>query len=51
MTADMQPEPCGDHDPVPGTMPPLQPWDLHGQLTDVERAHIEDIPIADQEYL
>lgn len=41
----MAPEPCGSGEPAAATVPPLQPWDLRGQLTDVERAHINDIPL------
>lgn len=41
---------CADDNP-PRTVPPLHPWDLRGQLTDVERAHIEDIAINRREYL
>ena len=47
----MTPEPCDRGEPEPVTVPPLQPWDLAGQLTDTERAHIADIPLEDQEYL
>jgi hypothetical protein len=41
---------CADGDP-PRTVPPLHLWDLRGQLTDTERAHITDITTVSQEYL
>ena len=51
MTAPMPPEPCDRADPQPGPVPPLGPWDLAGQLTDHERAHLTDIALSSQEYL
>lgn len=45
----MPPEPCDRAELAPVTVPPLQPWDLAGQLADHERERIADIPLASQE--
>lgn len=35
---------CDRAEPEP-TVPPLHLWDLRGQLTDTERAHLTDIEV------
>ena len=45
----MAPEPCDHAESAPVTVPPLQLWDLAGQLADTERARIANIPLTSQE--